>query len=245
MRKLFAVPFIVLGFLLLSYSVAAAHNGPPVETVDKLIHAKSSGSCDTGEWHFVITQVAEEDQAPATITVSFSDGVEDGQSGLWVLPLDDYTGHTAHYRLLTSYEYGPPFNWVYDGAATVIYGAWSGQFNLSHGPLTCEAPPSTTIPPVTTVPPTTVPPTTVPPTTVPPTTVPPVTSAPPSTTTPSVTETPTPTPAPEPQLGTEALPAAPEVLAFTGAYSALLGILGTVVFLIGVAFTLLGYKVRR
>ena len=92
------------------------------------INAKvgTSYSCDETEWHFVITQTSAQ-QAPATIMVTFSDGQA-------TVPLNKVTGGTAHY-----YWYENLDSTVVSATA-VIDSAWTGQFNLSHGPCNTSTP---------------------------------------------------------------------------------------------------------
>lgn len=88
-------------------------------------------TCNSSEWHFVITQVDSESNAPASIDVTFSGG--DTVS----VPLDDkFTGGTAHYTEVSH------LNETVVSATTSIYSGWSGQFNLSHGPCGDTPPPT-------------------------------------------------------------------------------------------------------
>ena len=108
----------------------------------KNIYAKSltNHECDATEWHFVITQVNSEQNAPVDITVTF------GNSNTMTVLLDDYTGKTAHYA--TDSNLGS----TAISASADIYAAWgtqtgpgtNGQFNLSHGP--CNEPTPTPTP---------------------------------------------------------------------------------------------------
>ena len=94
--------------------------------------ALDSHGCDSSEWHFVITQVASEAQAPASISVEFANGKTVSVS------LDKVTGGTAHYAT-TQYLDSKVVS-----ATTNIYEGWSGQFNLSHGPCGTQPPPPPT-----------------------------------------------------------------------------------------------------
>ena len=99
----------------------------------KTIYAKSlcDADYDPTEWHFVITGIKNKASAPKSIQVKFlrSDGVK-----VWkTVPLLKYTGKTAHYTW-----YGNLQASVIKAKAS-IYPGWSGQFNLSHGPMNCEA----------------------------------------------------------------------------------------------------------
>ncbi len=132
--------------------------------------ALTSHSCDSSEWHFVITQIDSQSNAPAQIQVSWANG------GSQSVGIDKYTGKTAHYTTtahLTS---------TVTSATTSIYNGWGGEFNLSHGPCGTVASPNPTA--TATVAPTATP-------TVAPTATPVVTVAP--TATPVVTATPVPT----------------------------------------------------
>jgi hypothetical protein len=90
---------------------------------------------DAQEWHFVITSIADPSLAPASITAVF-DGVPE------IVPLDTVghppdgvTGGTAHYVTTAHLDATDV-----EGTAT-IYGEWSGNFNVSHGPcLVVETP---------------------------------------------------------------------------------------------------------
>jgi hypothetical protein len=178
MRLLGAVLVILAIAPWLSTSTATA-DPPPAG--GGTIHVKAGSladhQCNETEWHFIINQIDEEANAPASIHVTFSDGVVD-------IPLEKFTGGAAHYTLV-----GQHLNATVIDATATIYEDWSGEFVLSHGPCgtTETTPPVTTTPPgeTTTPPPTT---TTPPPTT---TTPPPTTTTPPpTTTTPPVTTTP-------------------------------------------------------
>jgi hypothetical protein len=168
MRLLGAVLVILAIAPWLSTSTATA-DPPPAG--GGTIHVKAGSladhQCNETEWHFIINQIDEEANAPASIHVTFSDGVVD-------IPLEKFTGGAAHYTLV-----GQHLNATVIDATATIYEDWSGEFVLSHGPCgtTETTPPVTTTPPgeTTTPPPTT---TTPPPTT----TTPPVTTTPPGTT---------------------------------------------------------------
>lgn len=118
-----AVPFIIAALLLGTGEADATHS--------QTITAKAliDHECDSTEWHFVIVQVASQDQAPPSILVTWSDNSEA------VVVLDKYTGKTAHYTTTLHLDLA-----VVRAEAT-IYGSWSGQFNLSHGPCEPTTPP--------------------------------------------------------------------------------------------------------
>ncbi|HRJ06680.1 MAG TPA: hypothetical protein PK911_03980 [Candidatus Saccharibacteria bacterium] len=80
---------------------------------------------DSTEWHFVATQVKDEASADDFITVTW----DNGQTA--EVPLSNFTGGVAHYT--TTLNLGSNVT----SAVMDIYGSWSGQFNLSHGPA-CE-----------------------------------------------------------------------------------------------------------
>ncbi len=90
----------------------------------KTITAKAlyGHECNDKEWHFVITQIDDKDNAPDSIYVEWGNGDSEN------VPLDKFTGGTAHYTTTSNLD--SPV--VY--AEADIYGDWSGQFNLSHGP---------------------------------------------------------------------------------------------------------------
>lgn len=129
--------------------------------------------CNSDEWHFVINQVDTEADAPATISVQFTN------NSLQV-GLDKFTGGVAHY---TTTQY---LDESVVSATASIYDNWSGQFNLSHGP--CNSITPTPSPTPTPTPTPTPQPTPVPTPTPEPTPVP----------TPQPTPVPTPAPTPEP-----------------------------------------------
>ncbi|MBC7764438.1 hypothetical protein H7Y29_01860 [Microbacteriaceae bacterium] len=84
--------------------------------------ALTDHTCNTTEWHFVITQVDTAANAPATISVTFGNG------STATVQLNEVTGGTAHY--LTTQN----LNSTVNSATATIYAGWTGQFNLSHGP---------------------------------------------------------------------------------------------------------------
>ncbi len=94
--------------------------------------------CNDTEWHFVINQVDAKADAPATIHVMWANGNSAD------VALAKITGGVAHYVTTDNLDT------VVTSATATIYGGWSGQFNLSHGPCgatsTSSAPPSPTSP---------------------------------------------------------------------------------------------------
>jgi len=156
------------------------------------IHAKAltSHGCDATEWHFVITQVDAEANAPATIHVTWANGNSED------VPLDNFTGGTAHYRTTANLDS------TVTSASAVIYSSWGGEFNLSHGPCggstatpTVTSSPTSTSTPTSTPTATATPPASTETPTATPTDTPTATATTPaSTETPTATPTDTPTP---------------------------------------------------
>ncbi len=113
----------------------APDSGQPCDNGDdtKAIAAKAldDHGCDSSEWHFVITQVDNEADAPESIHVMWANGNEANVS------LDKFTGGVAHYTTTAN------LNSTVTSVSADIYSDWSGQFNLSHGP--CEEVPPTKI----------------------------------------------------------------------------------------------------
>ena len=84
--------------------------------------ALTDHGCDNSEWHFVITGLDSDAQAPDHITVTW-DGGATAEVALGVV-----TGHTAHYRTTAHLDL------AVTSATAAIDSGWGGQFNLSHGP---------------------------------------------------------------------------------------------------------------
>jgi LPXTG-motif cell wall-anchored protein len=132
---------ILAALVMLMFSTNAAANGNSTRITAK---ALLSHSCDANEWHFVITQIDNHSDVPATIDVTWANGAHE------VVPTNKYTGKTAHYTTTSN------LNSEVTEAYTYIYNGWTGQFNLSHGPCVTASPtPSATVSP--TVAPTAVP----------------------------------------------------------------------------------------
>ena len=93
----------------------------------------SNHQCNADEWHFVITQIDDESNAPATIQVTWANGASAN------LSLANFTGGVAHYF---SFE---NLNSTVTAATATIYSGWSGTFNLSHGPCSTTTPGSITV----------------------------------------------------------------------------------------------------
>jgi hypothetical protein len=179
-----ATVFMVLGSAFAFPSGAAA----TVTTTEISAHnvPATTWNCDPdhpNEWHFIINQIDDEANAPASIHVVWANTIAED------IPLSNFTGGTAHYATnsnLTS---------SVDSATAVIYVGWlegNGQFVLSHGPCQEQATetPTNTPTEVPTDTPTSTPtdtPTATP-TNTPPTEV--VTDTPTNTATPEDTETP-------------------------------------------------------
>jgi len=104
--------------------VLGSHVSAQTLTSTKEISAKAldDHECDATKWHFVITQVEPEANAPANITVNWAN------SETAAVPLDAYTGKTAHYATTLNLDS------TVTSATAQIYSEWDGQFNLSHGP---------------------------------------------------------------------------------------------------------------
>jgi hypothetical protein len=84
--------------------------------------ALTDHGCNSTEWHFVITQIDDEANAPESITVVWANSESE------VVDLANFTGGVAHY--VTTSNLGS----TVVSATAEIYTEWSGQFNLSHGP---------------------------------------------------------------------------------------------------------------
>lgn len=132
MKKILLVMVTLAGLLLLFTATTASATTTKTITA----HAINDHECDSTEWHFVITQVDTEADAPASITVTYTD------STVQVIDLSAFTGHTAHYSTTDNLDK------IVASASAVIYESWSGQFNLSHGP--CGESTTTTSPGETT-----------------------------------------------------------------------------------------------
>ena len=128
MRRLFpALSFLVGLALVFASFYPVSANGL------KNISAKAldDHECDSTEWHFVITQIDNEDHAPGSINVFWANGASES------VPLWKFTGGTAHYVTTSNLDS------VVTSATAQIYEEWSGQFNLSHGP--CGSTPTATV----------------------------------------------------------------------------------------------------
>ena len=111
-------------------STAYAQDTKPITA-----QALTDHECDSTEWHFVINQIDSEANAPGSITVVWANGQSEA------VPLDKFTGKTAHYATTSNLDS------TVVSATAQIYTGWSGQFNLSHGP--CGGPTPTPTPTAT------------------------------------------------------------------------------------------------
>ena len=121
----------VLGLFVAMLLVLASY--VPVFATDVIqIEAKAltDHGCNTSEWHFVITQIDEESNAPGSIDVTWANGNSAS------VPLDKFTGGVAHYSTTANLDS------TVTSATAMIYSSWSGEFNLSHGP--CKPQPTET-----------------------------------------------------------------------------------------------------
>ena len=84
--------------------------------------ALTDHECDSTEWHFVITGVTAAN-APQSIEVTWAN--DDTET----VPLLRVTGGVAHYVTTSNLDS------TVVSATAVIFAGWSGQFNLSHGPV--------------------------------------------------------------------------------------------------------------
>jgi hypothetical protein len=122
-----AVCLLIIGSALGGYSIARASQVVYVNPGSLNNHG-----CDDSEWHFIVTQVSDPSLAPPEIHVVWVNGEEAD------VPLDGVTGQAAHY-----YDYSN-LNSPVENAWMSIYDAWSGTFNLSHGPCFDDPTPTPT-----------------------------------------------------------------------------------------------------
>jgi hypothetical protein len=121
---------VILISLMVTVSVPVAVSASATSSISA--KALTSHDCDSSEWHFVITQVDSQGNAPAQIQVSWADG------GSESVGMNKYTGKTAHYT--TTSHLGSTVT----SATATIYSGWGGEFNLSHGPCGNSASPQPT-----------------------------------------------------------------------------------------------------
>lgn len=114
----------VLGLFVAMFLILASF--APVFAEDALVQidakALNDHGCNTSEWHFVITQIDEEGNAPGSIDVTWANG------NSATVSLDKFTGGVAHYSTTANLDS------TVTSATAMIYSSWSGEFNLSHGP---------------------------------------------------------------------------------------------------------------
>lgn len=243
LKMLFGVLLAILGLLVIVMAVGVSKADATVTA--KIINAKAL--CDheinNTEWHFVINQIDTEAHAPVSIHVTWSNGQQAD------VPMDKFTGGTAHYPTTANLDS------TVVSATAEIYAGWDGQFNLSHGPA-CEQPTTTTTQPsttTTTAPSTT---TTTQPVTSTTTTQPTTTTSNPTTTTtsPPRTSTTVPptsqvTPPPPPPPSTTVLLVQPPVttgdLPVTGARANVIGIFGFMLVLTGLSILIAARRVAK
>jgi hypothetical protein len=124
----------MLGYTAFGAGAVTQTSGPHEISAKALL----GHECNDTEWHFVINQVDTKADAPATIHVTWANGNSED------VALAKFTGGVAHYITTDNLDS------VVTSATATIYGGWSGQFNLSHGPCgtpsTSSAPPSSTGP---------------------------------------------------------------------------------------------------
>lgn len=117
---------VVVTFLVVG-AAAADTISAKQSTLDDQQDACGAGQQITS-WHFIINQINSEANAPAVITVTWSNGDEQD------VPRDRFTGKVAHYTVE-----GTASHTMIDSATADIYTDWPGNFNLSSvecGPAT-------------------------------------------------------------------------------------------------------------
>jgi hypothetical protein len=103
------------------------------------LHNTTTEDCNPDEWHFLLTNIDDGEEAPAFITITFLN------AGEVQIPLTSVTpGGLAHYFWTANLD-----DTVVGGEA-VVYDGWDGNFNLSHGP--CNEPQTPTNTPTVVVP---------------------------------------------------------------------------------------------
>ena len=119
---------IVLAIVVFGKDFQQSLVGQAYTSSVKTIYVKqaslSDHECNDSEWHFVINQIPDECEHPASIHVYWSNG-EDA-----IVPLEKSSGDVAHY---TSNLYLSPSIKVTNATADIC-DDWDGQFVLSHGP---------------------------------------------------------------------------------------------------------------
>ena len=139
-RRTIAILLAGIVGLTTAFLILTGGSAGTIAHAQTTVHVKAGSiadhECDATEWHFVINQINTAANAPASITVFWSDGTSE------LVPLSKFTGGVAHYVTTSNLDLT-----VLDATAT-LYDGWSGQFNLSHGPCGPTTPPSS--PPPTT-----------------------------------------------------------------------------------------------
>lgn len=127
--------FVIVGVsLLLPRSYVRANKN---RNLSKTIEAKALIDHDcypNDEWHFVITQISNQDLAPSSIFVEWHNNQSE------TVNMDKFTGEVAHYTSFNN------LNSTVKKAEATIYSEWDGQFNLSHGPCPTTTPTTTLTP---------------------------------------------------------------------------------------------------
>jgi hypothetical protein len=129
MNSRIAAAFVALVAALVFFSMVSAEI---VSVKQASVDDQQSACLEAGgvitSAHFVINQITPASNAPAFITVTWSNGdTED-------VPLDRVTGRVAHYTVE-----GSATHTEIDTATADIYEGWGGQFNLSS--VECGSPP--------------------------------------------------------------------------------------------------------
>jgi hypothetical protein len=121
-------------------SVAVASSAAALTTANLKVASLNdhAGDCVNGATSglIVLNQISAAD-APATITVTFSDGSSA------VVPLSGVNGGAAKYNVAV------PSGALITGATADVPDSWSGQFVLSHYTCATTPPPSSSPPPPT------------------------------------------------------------------------------------------------
>jgi hypothetical protein len=115
--------YLLLGLTLLS--VLAFPSAALAQDSLKSVGLQSSGPdfAYAADWHFVVTGLASQDQAPATIRIHWSVGDT-------IISLKEFKGGVAYYDWPASKV---PMELPINGIARL--GVWDGTFNTSSGPV--------------------------------------------------------------------------------------------------------------
>ena len=140
--KTFVRLVVTLGLIAVLGTAALSANAQEGET--KVIEVKESSlrdhGCDGSVWEFIINQVDPPKSAPASITVTWKNGVTE------VVNKYKTSGGAIHYQTSSNLDS------TIENAVTNIYTEWTGQFVLSHGPCGSEDTPTPTTVVTTSVP---------------------------------------------------------------------------------------------